>query len=159
MVELGAKKMVDAFDHVVDDFFGGVPDAEFLAQVGVEGFEEGLVEVGDRFFFAEDFEECGLHAVESFSGEIENLLKLDGIQRSGIGHLAEEFAQNGNAKVVSGDAPVECVRRAHGIRGYDARESRRRKFRKRGSGREWSGRSARLSRLRTGCRAIPEERL
>jgi hypothetical protein len=47
--------MVDALDHVADDFFRGIPDAEVLAEFGVEGFEEGLVKVGDGFFFTEEF--------------------------------------------------------------------------------------------------------
>ena len=97
LIELGAEKMIDALDHVADDFFGGVPDAKFLAQLGVEGFKEGLVEVGNRFVFAEGFEEGRLNAVEGFSGEVENLLKLDGIQRSGVGYFAKELAEDGNA--------------------------------------------------------------
>src|SRR5450755_4889110 len=100
--------MIDALDHVAHDFFRGVPDAEVLAQLGIEGFEEGLVKVGDGFFFAKDFEEGGLQAVEGFSGEIENFLKLDGIQGAGIGYFSKEFAEDENAQVVGGDAPVEA---------------------------------------------------
>jgi hypothetical protein len=74
LIKLGTKKMIDALDHVSDDFFGGVPDAKILAQFGIEGFEEGLVEICDRFFFAEDFKERGLNAVEGFSGEVEDFL-------------------------------------------------------------------------------------
>ena len=37
---------IDAGDHVADDFGGGVPDAQLLAQGGVEGLQERLVEVG-----------------------------------------------------------------------------------------------------------------
>src|SRR5450631_3505354 len=88
LIEFGAKKMIDALDHVTDDFFGGVPDAEILAKLGVESFEERLVKVGDGFFFAEDFEEGGLNAVEGFAGEVENFLNLNGIQGSGVGYFA-----------------------------------------------------------------------
>ena len=109
LVEFGAEKMIDALDHVADDFFWGVPDAELLAQFGVEGFEEGLVEVGDGFFFTEDFEESGLNAVEGFSGEVENFLKLDRIQGSGVGYFSEELAEDGDAQVEGGDAPVETA--------------------------------------------------
>ena len=119
MIEFGAEQMVNALDHVADDLFGGVPDAEVFAEFGVEGFKEWLVEVRDRFFFAEDFEEGGLHAVEGFSGEVENLLKLDGIQGSGVGYLSKEFAEDGDAQVEGGDAPVEAgsgVREFSGVR-------------------------------------------
>ena len=35
-------------DHVADDFHRRVPDTQLLAQVGIEGFQERLVEVGDQ---------------------------------------------------------------------------------------------------------------
>ncbi len=63
-MELGAEKMVDALDHVADDFARGVPDAELLAELRVEGFEEGLVEVIDGVFVVEGGEEGRLDAVE-----------------------------------------------------------------------------------------------
>ena len=72
LVELGAEQVVDALDHILDDFARGVPDAELLAELGVEGFEEGLVEVGDGFFALEDVKEVGLDAVEGFAGELKN---------------------------------------------------------------------------------------
>src|ERR1019366_9849150 len=72
LIELRAKKMVYAVDHVLDDFFWCVPDAEFLPKVRVEFFKERLVEVGDSFVFPEDVKESRLHAVESFAREVEN---------------------------------------------------------------------------------------
>src|ERR1019366_8311563 len=107
LIELRAKKMVYALDHVLNDFFWRVPDAEFLPKVRVEFFKERLVEVGDGFVFTEGFKESRLHAVESFAREVENLLKLDGIQRPRVGYFAKEFAEDGDAQVVGGDAPVE----------------------------------------------------
>ena len=59
LVELGAEEVVDALDHVGDDLSGGVPDAEVLAELGVEGFEERLVEVLDCVGLAEVGEEGG----------------------------------------------------------------------------------------------------
>src|SRR5450631_2667448 len=100
LIEFGAEKMIDALDHVADDFFRRVPDAEILAQFWVESFEKRLVKIGDCFLFTEGFEESGLNAVEGFSGEVEDFLKLDGIQRSGVGYFSEELAQDGDAQVV-----------------------------------------------------------
>jgi hypothetical protein len=107
LIEFGAKKMVYAFDHVSDDFFWGVPDSEFLAKIGVEGLQEGLVKVGDRFIFAKVFKERRLNPVEGITGKVENLLKLDGIQCSRVRYFAEELSEDWDAKVVGGNAPVE----------------------------------------------------
>jgi hypothetical protein len=74
--------MVYALHHILDDLFRGVPDTEVLAELGVEGFEEGLIEVGDGFVFAEGVEECGLDAVEGFARKIEDLLELEGVEGS-----------------------------------------------------------------------------
>ncbi len=99
--------MVDALDHVLDDFTRGVPDAELLAQLRVEGFEEGLVEVGDGFLALEDVEETALDAVECFAGELEYLRELDGVEVMAIGDLTEELPQDRDFKVVVGKLPVE----------------------------------------------------
>src|SRR5216684_4283702 len=93
LIEFGAKKPIDAFDHVANDFFWGIPDSKLLAQRRVERFKKGLIEVGDGFVFTEDLKEGGLDTVECLAGEVENLLKLDGIQRSGVGYFAKEFAE------------------------------------------------------------------
>src|SRR5580704_8262031 len=114
LVEVSAKKLIHALDHVPDNFFRGIPDTKFFAKVGVESFEEGLVEVRNGLVFTEGVEESGLNPVERFTREVENLLKLDGIQRPGVGHFAKKLAEDGDAKVVSGDTPVET--RARGAR-------------------------------------------
>ena len=65
---------VDAGDHVAHDLDGGVPDAELLAECGVEGLEEGLVEVGDGLALAEAVEEgVAVDAVEGGGGPVEHL--------------------------------------------------------------------------------------
>jgi hypothetical protein len=111
LLELGAEQMVNAGNHILDDFFGGVPDAEVLAELGIEGFKKGLVEVGDGLVFAEGIEECGLNAVEGFSCQIENFLELDGVECSWFRDLAEELAENGDAEIVGGEAPIEVSTR------------------------------------------------
>ena len=88
--------------------FGRVPDAKVLAKSGIEGFKEGLVEVGNGFIFTEGIEEGGLDAVERFASEVEYLLELDGIERAGLGHLAKELAKDRDAQIIGGDAPVEA---------------------------------------------------
>jgi hypothetical protein len=100
--------MVNAGDHILDDFFGCVPDAEVLTQLGIEGFKEGLVEVSNGFVFAKSCEKSGLNAVEGFSGEIEHLLELDGVESAGVGDFAEEFAEDRDPKIVCRNAPVEA---------------------------------------------------
>src|SRR5208282_881028 len=115
--------MINALDHVLDDFFRGIPDTKFFAKVGVESFQEGLVEVGNGFVFTEGIKERGLNAVERFTGEVENLLKLDGIQRPRVGHLAKEFPEDWDTEVVGGDAPVEA-RTGRGLRERKRRATR-----------------------------------
>jgi len=108
LVEVGAQKLVNALDHVFDDLPGGVPDTEVFAELGIECFEKRLVEVGNCFVFAEGVEECGLDAVERFSGEVENLLELCGVESAGVGDLAEKLAEDRDAEIVGGEAPVKA---------------------------------------------------
>ena len=59
------ERSVDAGNHVANHFGGRVPDAEFLSKRGVEGLEEGLVEVRDRLALAEPGEESApVYSVE-----------------------------------------------------------------------------------------------
>ncbi len=99
--------MVDALDHVANDFAWGVPDAELLAEFRIEGFEEGLVEILDGIYFAEGGEEAGLDAVERVSGVVEDFGDLDGVERAGFGDGVEEGAKDGDAEVFGGETPVE----------------------------------------------------
>ena len=73
----------------------------------VEGFEEGLVEVGDGFFALEDVKETGLDAVEGFAGELEDFGELDGVEMAAIGDFAEEFTEDGDLEVVVCEPPIE----------------------------------------------------
>ena len=102
---------VDAGDHVADHLGGGVPDAKLLAEIGVEGFEEGLVEVGHRLALVEAFEEgLTVYAVKGRRGPVQHLDKAEGAQAAGAGDLLEEGAQHRGAQMPSGGAPVERAR-------------------------------------------------
>ena len=90
--------MVNALDHVPNDFFWGIPDTKFLAKVRVESFKERLVEVGNRFVFTEGFKKGRLNAVEGLAGEVENLLKLDGIQRPGSDTSPKSLRRTGTRR-------------------------------------------------------------
>jgi hypothetical protein len=109
--------MVNAGHHILDDFFGGVPDAEVFAELWIESFEKWLVEVGDGFVFAEGIEKSGLNAVEGFTGEIEYLLELDGVECSWFRDLAEELAKNGDAEIMGCYAPIESSARCAALGG------------------------------------------
>ena len=78
--EVVLQRTVDAGDHVSDDLGGGVPDAELLAEDGVEGLQEGLVEVGDGRALAEPVEEgAAVDAVKGCGGPIQHLDEAQGL--------------------------------------------------------------------------------
>lgn len=58
--QLSAQRMIDARHLVLHDLARRVPDAKLLAQFGVEGFEEGFVEILDRVPRLELLEEASL---------------------------------------------------------------------------------------------------
>ena len=70
-----SRSVIHAGHHVLDDLLGRVPDAEFFAQLRVEGFEEGLVEILDGVFLGEVSEEGGpVHPVERGGRPVEHSL-------------------------------------------------------------------------------------
>ena len=99
--------MVNTLDHVADDLAWGVPDTELLAELGVEGFEEGLIKVVDGVGFVESSKEAGLDTVEGVGGMIEDLDDLDGVECPALGDGVEELAEDGDSEVVGGETPVE----------------------------------------------------
>ena len=108
--EFGAQDGVHAFDLVADDLLGGVPDAEFLAQFGIEGVQEGFVEVLDGVPLVEGPEELGaVHAIQGGGGPVEDFDQAQCAETGGIGDLHEEGAEHGNAQEVVGGAPVEAA--------------------------------------------------
>ena len=77
---------VDAGDHVSHDLDGCVPDAELLAECGVEFLEEGLVEVLYGLALAEAVEEgVAVDAVEGCGGPVEHLDESEGLEAAGVG--------------------------------------------------------------------------
>ena len=102
------QRLVHAGDHVADHFRRRVPDTELLAQVGVEGFEEGFVEVGHRLAFLETGEEGGpVHPVERRRGPVQHFDEAERLQAAGIGKLLEQGPQHRRAQVPDRRAPVE----------------------------------------------------
>jgi hypothetical protein len=96
--------------HILNNFGRGVPDAELLAEFGVEGFEERLVEVLDGLGFDEAGEEFGaLDAVEGGRGPIENFDKAKGTEPGGGGDLLEKSLDHGDVQGPSGGAPIEIA--------------------------------------------------
>ena len=110
MSEFLAQDGVHAGDLVLDDFGRGVPDAEFFAQFGVEGFQEGLVEVLDGVGFEELLEEGGaVHAVEGGGGPVEHFDQAERAELGGGGDLLEEGLDHRDVERPGGGLPVEGV--------------------------------------------------
>ena len=79
-----------------------------LAQVGVEGFEEGFVEVRHRLALLEAGEEGGpVDAIERRGGPVQHLDEAERLQAAGVGKLLEQGAQDGRAQMPDRGAPVE----------------------------------------------------
>ena len=116
-VELGTQQMIDALHHVANDLARGVPDAKLLAQLGVEGFEEWLVEVLDSVFFTKGGKEVRLNAVEGLGRVVEDLADLDRVERTAFRDGVEEGSEDSHAQVLSGKPPVETA----GMRGVVGR--------------------------------------
>ena len=70
------QRHVDPGDHVAHHLGGRVPDAQLLAQLRIEGLQEGLVEVGHRLSCVEAVKEGpAVDAVEGGRGPIQKLDK------------------------------------------------------------------------------------
>ena len=111
-----AENAVHALHHVVHNLGGGVPDAEVLAQFGVEGLQKRLVEILHGVALFEGIEElAALYAVQGGGGPVQHLVEVHGFHRTGVGHFAEELAQDGNAQVLVAEPPIEA-RGAAGVR-------------------------------------------
>ena len=85
---------VDAGDHVAHDLVWGVPDAELLAEPGIEGFEKRFVEVGHRLAAGSGGGHARVEAgekgllvdpVEGGGGPVEDLDEAEGPQPAGVG--------------------------------------------------------------------------
>ena len=79
-----------------------------LAQVGIEGFEKGFVEVRHRLTLLKAGEEGGaVHAVEGCRGPVQHLDEAERLQAAGVGKLLEQRPQHGRAQMPDRGAPVE----------------------------------------------------
>ena len=107
-LEFVAQDAIDAFDLVRHDLGGRIPDAEFFAQFGVVGFQEGLVEILDGMLFLEALEELGLvHAVQRHARPIEDLGDPEGLQFVRHGDLREQGGDHGDMQGPGRRMPVE----------------------------------------------------
>ena len=99
---------VHAGDHVVHHLRRRVPDAQLLAQVGIEGFEERLIEVRHCFALVELGEEGGaVHPVERGGRPVQHLDEAERLQPSGVGKLLEQRPQHRRAQMPDRLAPME----------------------------------------------------
>ena len=77
MSSSAAQDLVDAGHHVLDDLRRRVPDAQLLAQLGVERLEERLVEVLHGVLLLEGGKEARpVDAVERLAGPVQDLLEV-----------------------------------------------------------------------------------
>ena len=150
------QRHVDAGDHVTHHLGGRVPDAKLLAKVGVEGLQEGLVEVGHGLSRRRSGRRRPLRSTRSRAAAVQSkqLDKAQGLQlRPAIGQLLEEGAQH---RALSG-ARLRCASR----RGWWAAASGAptaptpRRLRRRGSVSMWSGRRPHRARPRSGRQEPP----
>ena len=85
-----------------------VPDAELLAQHGIEGFQERLVEVGHCFGLAEAGEEGGsVHPVQCGRRPIQHLDEAKWLQTVAGGKLLEQGCQHRHTQKPASIMPVE----------------------------------------------------
>ena len=110
--EVVLQRLVNASDHVAHHFRWRVPDAQLLPKLGVEGFEERLVEVRHRLALVEAGEERGpVHPVEGGRGPVQHLDQAEGLQATGVGKLLEQRSQNWRAQMPDRFMPVETTGR------------------------------------------------
>ena len=109
-IEVFLQRAIHAGDHVFHDLRRGVPDAELLAQLGVELGEEGLVEILHGFAESEALVEGGaFHEGERGLGPVEHILQSQHAELLRMGELMKERAQDGQAEVIGRLAPAEAV--------------------------------------------------
>ena len=146
--EVVLQRLVNASDHVAHHFRWRVPDAQLLPKLGVEGFEERLVEVRHRLALVEAGEERGpVHSVEGGRGPVQHFDQAEGLQAAGIGKLLEQRPQNWRAQMPDRFMPVEIAGRRREVAAPTT--PRRRRRRRRAFAPGSSGRSARPSRPRS----------
>ncbi len=109
-VEFLAEDSVYAGDHVLDDFWRRVPDAELLAELGIEGLKKRFIEILDGVCLLKIGEErSAVHTAKDGSCPIQDFREIEFLKLAGVGDFMEELAENGNAEVVCGKPPVEAL--------------------------------------------------
>ncbi len=95
---------------VVHDFGWGVPNAEFLAQFGVEGGKEWFVKVLYCVVFLEAFEEqAGIDAVKGGVGPIEDFDQAEVFEFAGMDNVVKERTDHRDAQEEARLAPIEEI--------------------------------------------------
>ncbi len=109
-IEFLAKDNIHASHHVLDDFGRRVPNAELLAEFGIEGLEEGFVKILDSVDFLESGEEAGaVHAIEGQAGVVKDFREIELFHLTWLGDFMEQLAQDRNTEEAGGLRPVEAV--------------------------------------------------
>ena len=104
-----AQNRVHAFHHVLHDFRRRVPDAQFLAQFRVKGFQERLVEILHRVRFLELVKKrAAVNAVQNQRRPIQHFRELEGFEFLRVGHQMEEFGDHRHAQITRRGVPVEA---------------------------------------------------
>ena len=111
MSEFFAQDGVHALDLVPDDLLGGVPDAELLAQLGIEGLQERLVEVLHGVPLVEGLEELPRDPRGSVRRRSSRGPRSGpAAQTVGIGDLHEQRAEHRHAQEPVGQSASQMVR-------------------------------------------------
>ena len=109
--EVVPHRPVHASDHVADHLRRRVPDAQLLTQLGVEGFQKRLIEVGHGLAFGEAGEKHGpVNPIEGGGRPVQHFDQPQRLQATRIGELLEQCPQHRRAQMPDGRAPVELRR-------------------------------------------------
>ncbi len=113
--QLLAQHAVDALHLIAHDLRRRIPDAQLLAQFGVIGAQERLIEVLHSVVFLETAEKCRpVDAVEHRPGPVERLVDAQRLQAAGRGDLVEQVADHGHVERPGRLVPVEAAVRPVG---------------------------------------------
>ena len=139
-----AEQLIDPPDHVLDDLRRRVPDAQFLAQLGVERLQERLVEQRDGVVGLESLEELLLDdAVQAGGGPFQRLAEAQVGQAPRPGDFLVQVADQRQGQVARWPLSNRNGRRCGGSA---ARASSRRRGRRTTSAPATSGRRPRPRR-------------
>ena len=114
------QRQIDPRHHVAHHLGRRVPHAQLLAQIRVEGFQEGFVEVGHRLAFVKAGEEgAAVHPLKGRRRPIQHLHQAQRLQPPGIRELLEQRPQHRRPQMPNRLPPAEG---AAGRRGLTAPE-------------------------------------